>query len=122
LLADRTLTKNELHGSINLDHLDIKEREKIMTKKMKVVTVREVKDAQVLTISAATYKGSEHFSGAFRVWDLDHCFRKDDTTGQIIVTVFCQLGNAESDDPDAELEFEFHDVVPLMGLRDMTEK
>jgi hypothetical protein len=82
-----------------------------MSKHMNVFTVSAISDAQVLTISAATYKGSDPFGGKFRVWDLDHCFRKDEATGQLMVTVFCQLGSEASDNPDTELEFEYHDSI-----------
>ena len=64
-----------------------------------------VKDVEALLVYAATFEGSEPFSGCFHVCDLDEMVRTDPVSGKQIASVFCAFG----DDPyheDSMIEIE----------------
>lgn len=74
-----------------------------------ILAFRTVNAAQTISVQSATYRGSAPFSGEFEVWDVDSCYRKDEVTGQLMVSVRCNWEQA--DDEDMTLELALHDVT-----------
>jgi hypothetical protein len=59
-----------------------------MTTNILPVSLKTVNDAQVLIVSVACFQNSAPFSGAFEVFDLDHCITRNED-GSLMATVNC---------------------------------
>lgn len=79
-----------------------------MTTNIRPSSLKTVNDAQVLIVSDARFQNSAPFSGAFEVFDLDHCIARNND-GKLMATVNCTTADlALTEDSTLEIELQGH--------------
>jgi len=78
-----------------------------MTRSIQIIETRLVNNGEQISVQNAIYRGSKPFSGTFEVFDLDTCIHNDPVSGKTQLTVVCQFGTQNAEDP--ELVFELPD-------------
>ena len=78
-------------------------------KKVDILETEMVREVQAPVVHAASFQGSEPFSGTFQVWDLDDLIRFDPDTGKRTATVLCSAGDAPYHE-DSMIEIELTSV------------